>query len=302
MSTVLDWSEQLLRTLLFVPGDQPRKLAKAASFGADAIILDLEDAVALNRKDEARDLVRQAIPTYRNTVVMVRVNALTTGRCADDLAAVVGPGLAAVVLPKVEEPHALREVDDHLTVLEREAGLPARAVRVVPLIETARGVAQVELIAMRAPDRVLTLGFGPGDLTTDLGIDLTADATELLYARSRLVIAARAGGLTPPIDGVYLLDLTDTAGLIEDTRRGRQLGYQGRTVIYPPQIAPVNEVYSSVSPDDVARARAIVQGFEASEAAGRGALLIGGRMVDYPIYRRAVQTLRRHAVLRAAKV
>src|SRR5579859_5542039 len=242
----MDWSKQLLRTLLFAPGDQPRKLARVATFGADAIVLDLEDAVAVRRKDDARRIVRAAIPTFQNTVVMARVNAFTSGRLQDDLAAVVCPGLHAVMLPKVEDPGELPEVDERMSALEQEAGLAPGSIRLLPLIETARGVAQVEAIASRAPARVLTLGFGPGDLTTDLGIDLTSDATELLYARSRLVIAARAGGLSPPIDGVYLLDLADLAGLIQDTRRGRQLGYQGRAVIHPTQIAPVHEVYSEV--------------------------------------------------------
>src|SRR4051812_24438469 len=106
----MNWTVQLLRTLLFAPGDQPRKIARVATFGADAIVLDLEDAVAVSRKDEARDLVRQAIPTYANTVVMVRTNALATGRCLDDLDAVVCPGLHAVMLPKVEDPAELAQV------------------------------------------------------------------------------------------------------------------------------------------------------------------------------------------------
>lgn len=296
----MDWTVQLLRTILFAPGDQPRKLALVATFGADAIVLDLEDAVAVSRKDEARELVRQAIPSYQSTVVMVRVNALATGRCFDDLAAVVCTGLHAVMLPKVEDPSELPEVDERISALEREAGLSVGAIRLLPLIETARGVAQVEAIALRAPDRTLTFGFGPGDLTTDLGIDLTSDATELLYARSRLVIAAHAGGLVPPIDGVYLLDLADTVGLIEDTRRGRQLGFQGRAVIYPPQIAPVNEVYSYVSPKELERADEIVRGFEAAEADGSAAIQIAGRLVDYPIYRRALQKVRLHAARQAA--
>jgi citrate lyase subunit beta/citryl-CoA lyase len=291
----MNWSTQLLRTMLFAPGDQPRKLAKVATFGADAIVLDLEDAVALSRKDEARGMVRAAIPNYQNTVVFARVNGLPTGRCLDDLAAVVCPGLDAVMLPKVEDASELAEVEDCISKLEQDADLPVGQIRLLPLIETARGVAMVEAIAMGAPARVLTLGFGPGDLTSDLGIDLTQDATELLYARSRLVIAARAGGLAPPIDGVYLLDLMDTDGLIEDTRRGRQLGYQGRAVIYPPQIAPVNEVYSYVSSKEIEQADAIVRGFEAAEAAGTGAIQIAGRLVDIPIYRRAVQKLRLHA-------
>lgn len=288
----IDWSTRPLRTLLFTPGDQPRKLAKVASFGADAIILDLEDAVAASRKLDARAIVREALPSYAQVPVVVRVNAFSTGLCLDDLAAVVSPALHAVMLPKTEDPAELRAVDERLAVLESEAGLPPGTIRLIPLIETARGVARLEKIADAAPGRVLTLGFGPGDLTTDLGVDLTREGTEILYARSRLVIAARAADLAAPIDGPYLLDLQDREGLIDDTRRSRQLGYGGRAVIYPAHVAPVNAVYAEISAEELARCREIVAGFEAAEAGGIAALQIGGRLIDYPIYRRALHKLR----------
>ncbi|HEX5414648.1 MAG TPA: CoA ester lyase [Chloroflexota bacterium] len=288
----IDWTSRPLRTLLFAPGDQPRKLAKVATFGADAVILDLEDAVAASRKAEARALVREALPGYAEVPVVVRVNAVSTGLGFDDLAAVVGPALQAVMLPKTEDPDELRAVDRRLAALEHERSIPRDTIRLIPLIETARGVARLERIADAAPARVLTLAFGPGDLTTDLGVDLTREGTELLYARSRLVIAARARGLAPPIDGPYLLDLQDREGLIEDTRRGRGLGYGGRALIYPAHVGPVNAVFSEISADELARCREIVAGFEAAEAGGTAALQIGGRLVDYPIYRRALQKLR----------
>lgn len=292
MSDPINWSTQPLRSLLFAPGDQPRKLTKVAGFGADAIILDLEDAVAASRKSAARALIREALPSYQNTPVIIRVNALSTGLGLDDLAALVSPALHAVMLPKTEDPEDLRVVDTHLTSLEPGVGLPPGSIRLIPLIETARGVARLERISDAAPARVLTLAFGPGDLTTDLGVDLTREATEILYARSRLVIAARAAGFAPPIDGPYLLDLRDREGLIEDTRRSRGLGYGGRALIYPAHVEPVNAVYAEISADELARCRAIIAEFEAAEAGGIAALQIGGRLVDYPIYRRALQKLR----------
>jgi citrate lyase subunit beta/citryl-CoA lyase len=293
---MIDWSAVLLRSLLFAPGNEPRKVAKVATFGADAIVLDLEDAVAESRKDEARELVASAIPTIRDTIVMARVNGVTTGRCAEDLAAVVRPSLDAVLLPKVEDVAALHDVDAWLTNLEARQGLEPGAVRLLPQIETALGVARVEEIALNAPARVYTLIFGSVDFTLDLGVDLTADATEILYARSRVVVAARAARMPPPIDGPYLLDLRDEAGLVRDSRQARQLGFGGRVAIYPPQVAAINRVFAKISPDEVERARQIVGAFEAAEAAGSAAIQIDGRFVDYPVYRRAQHKLRLHAM------
>jgi citrate lyase subunit beta/citryl-CoA lyase len=292
VKAALDWSIHPLRTLLFAPGNQPRKLAKVGTFGADAVILDLEDAVPIGQKEEARPLVRAALPTYRDVVVMARPNALATGRCAADLDAVVCPSLQAILLPKVESPAELAEVDALLEKLEVREGMPGGTIRVLPLIETARGVSRVEEIAGQAPPRVLTLAFGPADLTADLGIDLTRDGTEVLYARSRVVIAARAAGLAPPIDGPFLLDLHDHEGLIADARRGRQLGYAGKIVIYPAHVAPVNRVFSEVAPAELERARRIVRAFESAVASGSAALQVDGVFVDYPIYRRAQRILR----------
>ena len=292
---VVDWSSLLLRSLLFAPGNHPRKVAKVASFGADAIVLDLEDAVAVGEKAATRAAVRAALPTYHDTVVMVRVNGLSTDLGLGDLDAVVCPSLHAVLLPKVDEPASLAEVDRHLTALEAREGLPAGTIRLLPQIETALGVLRVDEIALRAPSRVHTLIFGLADFTTDLGVDLTPRGDELLYARSRVVVAARAAGLAPPIDGPYLLDLRDRDGLIEDSLRVRQLGFQGRVVVYPPQVKPTNWVFSFVPDEEVELSRKIVQAFEEAEAAGSAAIQVDGKFVDYPIYRRALYKLRLHA-------
>lgn len=292
---MVQWSEQLLRSLLFAPGNHPRKVAKVATFGADAIVLDLEDAVASSQKDEARLAVRTALATFRNTIVMVRVNGFSTGRCVEDLDAIVGPAVDAVLLPKVEGPAVLKEVDELLAALEERHGLDQGKIRLIPQIETAIGVARVEEIALAAPSRVHTLIFGLADFTVDLGIDLTPDATEIFYARSRVVVAARAAQMASPIDGPFLLDLHDEAGLIRDTRRSRQLGFQGRVAIYPPQVAPINRTFSEVAPDELVFARKVVDAFEAAEAAGSASIQVDGRFVDYPIYRRAMHKLRIHA-------
>lgn len=288
---MIDWSNQLLRSLLFAPGNQPRKLAKVGTFGADAIVLDLEDAVATGEKAAGRSLVRAALPTY-SAVVIVRPNGLATGLCAEDLAAVVSPALDAILLPKSESPDDLQAVDALLATLEAREGIPTGTIRILPLIETARGVSRVEEIVREAPVRVPTLAFGPADFTADLGVDLTRDGTEILYARSRIVVAARAAGLAPPIDGPFLFDLQDQDGLVADCRKARQLGFQGKIVIYPPHVAPVNDAFSEVAPEELAAARRVVEAFEAAEAAGAAAIQVDGKLVDYPIYHRARHKLR----------
>jgi citrate lyase subunit beta/citryl-CoA lyase len=149
----------------------------------------------------------------------------------------------------------------------------------------------VEEVALGALSRVHTLIFGQVDLTADLGIDLTRDGAEILYARSRVVLAARAADLAPPIDGPYL-DLQDQEGLVRDAERARQLGFQGKVVVYPPQVAPVNRAFSFVPPEELEQARQIVVAFEAAEAAGSASIQVAGRFVDYPIYRRARHKLR----------
>lgn len=292
MRRPVEWEEQVLRALLFAPGNEPRKLAKVGGFGADAIVLDLEDAVADAEKAAARDTVRAALPTYTGrSVVFVRVNAAATGRLEDDVRAVVCPDLDGILVPKVEHMDTATEVDGLLGELEREQGLPEGHVRVVLLVETALGLVRCDEIALAAPGRVVTLIFGLGDFSTDLGVDLTPDATELLYARSRVVVAARAAGLGPAIDGPYF-DLHNLDGLRSDSLRSRQLGFQGRVVVYPPQLETVHGAYAELDPAEVERARRVVDAFEQAEAAGSASIQVDGRFVDYPIYERAKQKLR----------
>lgn len=291
---MIDWDDQPLRALLFAPGNHPRKLAKVGTFGADAIVLDLEDAVADAEKDAARTMVRDALGTYEEpTVVVVRVNGADTGRLDDDVRAVVAPGLDCLMVPKVERPEVLPHVDEVLSALEREHGIAEGTIRLLALVETAKGIVRCEEIAAEAPERLHTLIFGLGDFTVDLGIDITADATELLYARSRVAVAARAAGLPQPLDGPYL-DLQNTDGLVADSLRSRQLGFQGRIVIYPPHVEPAQRAYSHLSDEEVEQARRVVEAFEGAEAEGSASIQVDGRFVDYPIYRRALHKLRLH--------
>jgi citrate lyase subunit beta/citryl-CoA lyase len=211
----------------------------------------------------------------------------------DDIAAVVRPELDAVMVPKIEDLETLPAVDAALAAAEERAGMAPGSVRVLALIETARGIVECERILLEAPARTVTAVFGLGDFSTELGIDLTPEATELLYARSRVVVAARAAGLRRAVDGPYLR-LQDEEGLLADSARSRGLGFQGRVTVYPPQVGPVHEAYSAMAEEDVTRDRRVVEAFE--EAIARGASIrVDGRFVDYPIYDLARERLRLHA-------
>ena len=295
---MIGWNERTLHSLLFTPGNHPRRLEKVGTFGSDAIVLDLEDAVADAEKDAARTMVRDAVPTYdESTIVMVRVNSHETGRMEEDTIAVVCQDVDCLMVPKVEQPDSLPRMDALLYALERERGLDVGTIRLLPIIETARGLVRVDEIAAAAPERVLTLAFGLGDFSTDIQVDLTQDATELLYARQRIVVAARACGMRAPIDGPYL-DIKNLDGLGEETQLSRQLGFEGRVVVYPLQVDVVQRVYSELSDADAERAAQVIEAFEAAEASGLASIQVDGQFVDYPIYDRARQKLRLHEASR----
>ncbi len=297
-----DWNDRTLRSLLFAPGNHARRLEKVGTFSSDAIVLDLEDAVADAEKDLARTMVRDAVATYAEpTIVLVRVNSVETGRMEEDVLAVACEHVDCLVVPKVEVPETLPRVDALLYGIERERGLEVGSIRLLPIVETARGLVRVDEIASAAPERVLTLAFGAGDFSTDLQVDLTQDATELLYARQRIMVAARACGMRAPIDGPYL-DIKNLDGLEQETRLSRQLGFEGRVVVYPPQVDVVQRVYAELSDEDATRAQNVIDAFEKAEGEGLASIQVDGMFVDYPIYDRARQKLRLHRALRAEQV
>lgn len=289
-----DWNTHPLRSLLFVPGSDQGKLAKAGTYGADAVVIDLEDAVADDRKTAARDTTRRMMTAFgEDHAVVVRVNGATSGLMEDDVAAIVSPGLDAIVVPKVEDVETLERADAAITDAEHAAGTAIGTIRLLAVIETARGIARCETVLAQAPARVHTAILGSGDLSSELGIDLTPDATEMLYARSRTVIAARAAGLAAPIDGPWLW-LDDVQGLEADSARSRQLGFQGRVALHPCQIQPELDVYSALTEREAMRARKIVEAYEESERNGVGALRVDGTFVDYPFYRLARDRIHRY--------
>ena len=294
---MIDWEAQLMRALLFVPGSDQRKLAKVGTFGADVIVIDLEDAVADDEKTAARATTRAAVPTYGDgPVVTVRVNGIETGRMADDIAAVTCPELDAIMVPKIEDVETLAAVDELLGAAEREHGMQAGSVRVFAIVETPRGMVHCDEILERAPRRTVTAVFGLGDFSVALGVEVSKGGAELAYARGRVVVAARAADMVPPIDGPYL-DLADHEGLMAECRAVRDLGFQGKVCVYPPQVEPMQRAFSELGDEELAATRRLVEAFEEAEGRGVASIRVEGRFVDYPIYRLARRKLDRWQAL-----
>jgi citrate lyase beta subunit len=284
----------LSRSLLFVPAHVKKMLDKALGLSLDAAILDLEDAVPPAQKAAARDGAREYV-RQRPGQAFVRINPLTsrasfTIACgAEDLAAVVTSGLRGIVFPKVETVDDLIAVDEAMAKTERHAGLAEGGIELCSIVETALGVLEAPAIARTRMRRTHRLCFGAGDFTRDIGVEWSREERESFTARSMIVLASRAAGLPAPIDSVFV-DLNDPDGLAASTREAKQLGFRGKMVIHPSQVAIVNDVFTPTS-EEVAWARRVMDGLAAAEREGLGAFVVDGRMVDYPIVERARDTL-----------
>ncbi len=291
----------VVRSLLFAPGNEPRKLARVGSFGADGVILDLEDSVPPAGKIAARANVTAAARDVSGAGrVYVRVNPTTakTGfsadHGADDIAAVVSPGVDGLLVPKVESADEVAEIEALISSAERDRGMTEGGLEVVPLIESATGLWNAYEIA-RASPRVRMLLFGAADFTRDLGIDWSRDETEVAYARSRLVVISRAAGIEPPLDSPWVR-LSDDDGLAHSISEARRLGFQGKLCIHPRQVPIVNRGFCSVAPDDVAHARRVVEAFADAESRGSASIVVDDQFVDYPMVEKARRTLELHAM------
>ena len=272
------------RSYLFCPGNHARKVEKVFDAGADAVILDLEDAVAIAEKPATRALVVDALKRPRNCAGYVRINAYDTEFCYGDICEVVGPWLDGIVLPMLESVDDLRSVDWLLENLERDRDLPVGGIDVLPIIETARGQDAVRDIA-RADTRLRRLSFGAGDYTKDLGMEWSHDEAELMAVRSEMVMASRLGDLEAPIDSVYI-HIRDDEGMRNSTERVRGLGFQGKLCIHPGQVPIANDVFTP-SEKEVAFARKVIDAFATAEAEGSASIQVDGYFVDYPIVDKA---------------
>ncbi|HEY1608910.1 MAG TPA: CoA ester lyase [Paraburkholderia sp.] len=276
------------RSLLFVPATSPDKAEKALASAADGVIVDLEDAVAVAEKPRARESAARLLQTRRSTQVYLRVNALTTPFCFDDLAAAASATLDGIILPKAESAAELATVDWVLAQWEAKLGKPVGSIAVLPILETARGIATAAGIA-QASRRVRQLMFGAVDFALDLDVDLADETGAIAHARFAVALASRQAGLAAPIDSVFT-GIRDLDGLRAASNRARAMGFGGKACIHPAQIATINEVFSP-SDAEVAHAREIVAAFDAAEASGAAAVSVGGVMVDYPVVEKARRVL-----------
>ena len=285
------------RSFLFAPGNHARRVEKSLTLGADAVILDLEDAVANAEKEATRALVIQALAQPRRCRGYVRVNALGTPWSHGDFMAVVAPGVDGIVLPKVESASDLHTAEWLLRSLERERGLPDGGIDLIPIVETALGFSSIASIA-RSGTRVRRLSFGAGDFTLDVGITWSRDELELLPYRTAFVVESRAARLEPPLDTVWV-SLQDAEGFAASVQRVKDLGFQGKLCIHPDQVPVVNERFSP-SHAELAQARRIVDAFAQAEREGLAAIQVDGKFVDYPIVYLAQRLIARSQAIDAA--
>ncbi len=284
------------RSLMFVPVTADKFVRTGADRGADAIILDLEDAVAPSQKALARTLVEAAIPQVaRNGAdVLVRVNR-PWRMLVRDIEAAVLPGVAALMLTKVDSPEHVLAAAEMVAELETERGLPAGGVKFVVLVETAVGFFRMEQIA-RAHPRIVGLSLGAEDFAADVGMQSEPEA--LFYPKQHTVFAARAAGVLPMGFIGSIADFRDQEAFRQIVRRSKRFGFMCASAIHPLQVAVLNEEFAPVAAE-VERAERMVAAYEAAYAQGLGAVQFEGAMIDVPVVERAKTVLQRAAALRS---
>jgi citrate lyase subunit beta / citryl-CoA lyase len=283
--------DRLRRSRLYLPGNEPKFMTNAGLHGADGLILDLEDSVHHAEKDAARDLVKSALRAldFGAAERMVRINQLPLG--LEDLAAIVPEQPDLILIPKVETPPQVAEVDRVITELLSRLGsqTAARPLWLMPILESALGIENAFAIATASP-RVAALTLGLEDYTADLGVVKTREGNETLYARQRLVNAARAAGLQA-IDSVYG-DVADTEGLAAWAARARAMGFEGMGCVHPRQIQVIHSAFAP-SAAEIERALRVEAAFRDAEARGLGVVSLGAKMIDPPVVERARKLVER---------
>jgi citrate lyase subunit beta / citryl-CoA lyase len=274
--------DRLRRSRLYLPGNEPKFMINAGLHGADGIILDLEDSVHPSEKDAARQLVRRALRSvdFGDAERMVRINPLPLG--AEDLEAIVPEGPDLLLLPKVESPEEVRDIEGRVKEILRRSG-SSRPLHLMPILETALGIENAYEIA-RAADSVVALTLGLEDYTADLGVVKTAEGEETLFARQRVVVAAKAAGLQA-IDSVFG-DVGDSEGLARWAARSRAMGFEGMGCVHPRQIEIIHRAYAPSS-QEIEKALRIEAAFREAEAKGLGVVSLGSKMIDPPVVLRA---------------
>ena len=277
------------RSMLFLPGNTPNIIVNGDALGADNVILDLEDAVAPDQKDAARVLVRNAVKAlgFKNVELTVRINSLDTPFWQEDLDEIVPLAPQLIMPTKVSGAGDVRILDEYISKIEAARGMAPNTVRLIPLIETAQGLENAYAIASASP-RVAAIFLGAEDLTADLRCPRTKEGTEIFYARSRMVSAARAASVD--VYDTPFTDVNDDEGIVKDAEFARSMGFSGKACISPRHVRAVNDAFSP-SDKEIDYAYEVLEAIRMAKEQGRGAVSLRGKMIDKPIVMRAEQTI-----------
>ena len=280
------------RALLYMPGDDIKKIRKATTLGVDCICMDMEDGVALNRKLEARTTIVEALQTldFGRAERLARINPVGSGLEKEDLLAVLPARPDGIVIPKVDDPQHILWAKKQIDAYFISQGLPeSTPISLIAIVETARGIVRLPEIAS-ADRRLEAIIFGAEDLAGDIGATRTQQGWEVFYARSAVVTHAAAFDLQA-IDMVYV-DFNDRQGLEEESLQGAHMGFAGKQIIHPSQVEPVQAAFTP-SDEAIAHAQRVMEAFTSHQEAGLGAFALDGKMVDAPIVKAAERVLAR---------
>ena len=279
------------RALLYMPGDDRRKIEKATTLGVDCICMDMEDGVAVTRKAEARAVIAQAMKEldFGKSERCIRINSLGSGFEEFDLVAALATNPDSIVVPKIETAEQVKWVSEHIETYELSSNNNVGSIRLLIGVETAKGILNLREIAT-SDKRLEAIIFGAEDYAASLGATRTKEGTEVLYARSAVVTACAANDLQA-IDMVYI-DFRDIEGLRVEAQQGAGLGFSGKQIIHPNQVIPVQEAFTP-SDDAIAYAQRVVETFISSQKEGKGAYALDGKMIDMPLVKNAQKVLER---------
>jgi len=282
------------RALLYMPGDDRRKIEKSTTLGVDCICMDMEDGTAVSKKAEARAVISQAMKAldFGTSERCIRINSIGSGFEKDDLASALATQPDAIVVPKIETAEQVRWVSEQIESYELSNKLDIGSIRLLIGLETAKGILNLKEIA-GADKRLEAIIFGAEDYAASVGATRTKEGMEVLYARSAVIVACAANDLQA-IDMVYI-DFKDINGLRAEAQQGAGLGFSGKQIIHPNQVQVTQEAFTP-SDDAIAYAKRVVESFEASQKEGKGAYALDGKMIDMPLLKNAQKVLdRAHA-------
>ncbi len=279
------------RALLYMPGDDRRKIEKSTTLGVDCICMDMEDGVAISRKAEARAVIAQAMKDFDfgDSERCIRINSIGSGLESFDLAAALATDPDTIVVPKIESAEQVKWASEHIQTYETSSNRDIGSVRLLVGVETAKGILNLREIAA-ADQRLEAIIFGAEDYAASIGAKRTKEATEVLYARQAVVTACAANDLQA-LDMVFI-DFRDADGLRLESEQGAGFGFSGKQIVHPNQVSVVQEAFTP-SDEAIEYAKRIVESFESSQREGKGAYALDGKMIDMPLLKNAQKVLDR---------